>query len=101
MVQRLLYRLYTLSLFVTGVLKHRVQIVEIIHVSAVTIQALHSDVILHVPDGVYGIIRGKVHTDHWRFRQRFYLTKMPASSVPYVNIIFATLKSQRRTYHLD
>ena len=33
-----------------------------------TIQALHSDVILHVPDGVYGIILGNIHTDHWRFR---------------------------------
>ena len=32
-----------------------------------TIQALHSDVILHVPDGVYGIILGNIHTDHWRF----------------------------------
>ena len=41
---------------------------EIIHGSAVTIQALHSDVILHVPDGVYGIILGNIHTDHWRFR---------------------------------
>ena len=49
-------------------LKHRVQIVEILHGSAVTIQALHSDVILHVPDGVYGIILGNIHTDHWRFR---------------------------------
>ena len=38
------------------------------HGSAVTIQALHSDVILHVPDGVYGIILGNIHTDHWRFR---------------------------------
>ena len=55
-------------MFVTGVLKCRVQIVEIIHGSAVTIQALHSDVILHVPDGVYGIIIGNIHTDHWRFR---------------------------------
>ena len=44
------------------------QIVEIIHGSAVTIQALHSDVILHVPDGVYGIILGNIHADHWRFR---------------------------------
>ena len=60
--------IYTLSLFVTGVLKYRVQIVEIIHGSAVTIQALQSDVILHVPDGVYGIILGNIHTDHWRFR---------------------------------
>ena len=68
MIQQRLSRLYTLSLFVTGVLKHRVQIVEIIHDSAVTIQALHSDVILHVPDGVYGIILGNIHTDHWRFR---------------------------------
>ena len=68
MVQQLLSNLCTLSLFVTGVLKHRVQIVEIIHGSAVTIQALHSDVILHVPDGVYGIILGNIHTDHWRFR---------------------------------
>ena len=33
-----------------------------------TIKALHSDVILHVPDGVYGIILGNIHTDHWRFR---------------------------------
>ena len=33
-----------------------------------TIQALHSDVILHVPDGVYGIILGNIHTAHWRFR---------------------------------
>ena len=33
-----------------------------------TIQALHSDIILHVPDGVYGIILGNIHTDHWRFR---------------------------------
>ena len=33
-----------------------------------TIQALHSDVILHVPGGVYGIILGNIHTDHWRFR---------------------------------
>ena len=41
---------------------------EIVHGSAVTIQALHSDVILHVPDGVYGIILGNIHTDHWRFR---------------------------------
>ena len=49
-------------------MKHRVQIVEIIHGSAVTIQALHSDVILHVPDGVYGVILGNIHTDHWRFR---------------------------------
>ena len=40
MVQPSLSRLYTLSLFVTGVLKHRVQIVEIIQGSAVTIQAL-------------------------------------------------------------
>ena len=32
-----------------------------------TIQVLHSDVILHVPDGVYGIILGNIHTDHWRF----------------------------------
>ena len=54
-------------MFVTGVLKHRVHIVEIIHGSAVTVQALHSDVILHVPDGVYGIILGKLHTDYWRF----------------------------------
>ena len=53
---------------VTGVLKHRVQIVEIIHGSALTIQALYSDVILHVPDGVYGIILGNIHTDHGRFR---------------------------------
>ena len=41
---------------------------EIVHGSAVTIQALHSDVILHVPDGVYGIILGNIHRDHWRFR---------------------------------
>ena len=68
MVQLSLSRLYTLSLFVTGVMKHRVQIVEIIHGSAVTIQALHSDVILHVPDGVFGVILGNIHTDHWRFR---------------------------------
>ena len=67
MVQQSLSRLYTLSLFVTGVLKHRVQIVEIVHGSAVTIQALLSDVILHVPDGVYGVILGKLHTDYWRF----------------------------------
>ena len=33
-----------------------------------TIQALHSDVILHIPDGVYGIILGNIHTDHRRFR---------------------------------
>ena len=33
-----------------------------------TLQALHSDVLLHVPDGVYGIILGNIHTDHWRFR---------------------------------
>ena len=33
-----------------------------------TIQALHSDVILHVPDAVYGIILGNILTDHWRFR---------------------------------
>ena len=51
-----------------GFLKRGLQIVEIVHGSAVTIQALHSDVILHVPDGVYGIILGNVHTDHWRFR---------------------------------
>ena len=49
------------------VLKSRVQIVEIIHGSAVTIQALFSDVILHVPDGVYGIILGNIHTNHWRY----------------------------------
>ena len=55
------------SLFFTVALKSKVQIVEIIHGSAVTIQVLHSDVILHVPDGVYGIIFGNVHTDHWRF----------------------------------
>ena len=42
MVQQLLSSLYTLSLFVTGVLKHKVQIVEIVHGSAVTIQALRS-----------------------------------------------------------
>ena len=34
--------------------------------SAVTIQALHSDVILHVPDGVYGIILRNIHTNHWK-----------------------------------
>ena len=68
MVYQLLFNLYTLSLFVTGVLKHRVQIVEIVHGSAVAIQAQHSDVILHVPDGVYGIILGNIHTDHWKFR---------------------------------
>ena len=68
MGQESLSRLYTLSLFITDVLKHKAQIVEIIHGSAVTIQALHSDVILHVPDGVYGIILGNIHTDHWRFR---------------------------------
>ena len=56
-----------LALSVIGVLKHRVQIAEIIHGSAVTIQALHSDVILHVPDGVYGIILGNIHTNHWKF----------------------------------
>ena len=67
MAQQSLFRLYTLSLFVTGALKCRVQIVEIVHGSAVTIQALHSDVILHVPDGVYGIILGNIHTDHWSF----------------------------------
>ena len=50
-------------------LKQRVRIVEIIHGSAVTIQALHSDVILHVPDGVYGIILGNIHTDHWKFKR--------------------------------
>ena len=55
------------TIFVAGVLRLRVQIVEIIRGSAVTIQALHSDVILHVPDGVYGIILGNIHTDHWRF----------------------------------
>ena len=49
-------------------LRQRVQIVEFIHGSAVTIQALNSDVILHVPDGVYGIILGNIHADHWRFR---------------------------------
>ena len=68
MAQQSLSRLYTLSLFVTGVLKCRVQIVEIIHESAVTIQALHSDVILHVPDGVFGIILGNIETDHWKLR---------------------------------
>ena len=55
------------SSFVPAVLKDRLQIVEIIHGSAVTIQALHSDVILHVPDGVYGIILGNIHTNHWKF----------------------------------
>ena len=49
-------------------MKHRAQIVEIIHGSAVTIQVLHSNVILHVPDGVYGIVLGNIHTDHWRFK---------------------------------
>ena len=61
-------KLLTSSVFVLAILKRRVGIVEIIHGSAVTIQALHSDVILHVPDGVYGIILGNIHTDHWRFR---------------------------------
>ena len=37
----------TLSLFVTGVLKHSVQIVEIIYGSAVTIQALHSIIVCY------------------------------------------------------
>ena len=41
---------------------------EIVHGSAVNIQALHSDLILHVPEGVYGIILGNIHTDHWRFK---------------------------------
>ena len=33
-----------------------------------TIQALHSNIILHVPDGLHGIILGNIHTDHWRFK---------------------------------
>ena len=61
--------LYSLVYSITiGILKHRVQIVEIVHGSAVTIQMAQSDVILHVPDGVYGIILGNIHIDHWRFR---------------------------------
>ena len=54
-------------MFIIGVLKQSVHIVEIIHGSAVTIQALYADVILYVPDGVYGIILGNIHTNHWKF----------------------------------
>ena len=56
--------LYSLF-YLLGVLKHRVDSRDS---SAVTIQALHSDVILHVHDGVSGIILGNIHTDHWNFK---------------------------------
>ena len=48
MVQQLLSSLCTVSLFVTCVLKHRVQIVEIIHGSAVTIQTLYSVIVCYM-----------------------------------------------------
>ena len=54
------------------VLKNRVHIVEIIHGSAVTIQTLQANVILHVPEGVFGIILGNVHTN---FRTFNYLVE--------------------------
>ena len=40
---------------------------EIIHGSAVTIQALQANVILHVPEGVFGIILGNIHTNFRTF----------------------------------
>ena len=60
--------LYSLVYSITiGILKRRVQIVEIVHGSAVTIKAALSGVILHVPDGIYGIILGNIHRNHWKF----------------------------------
>ena len=40
---------------------------EIIHGSAVTIQTLQANVILRVPDGVFGIILGNIHTNFRTF----------------------------------
>ena len=41
---------------------------EIIHGSAATIQTLQANVILHVPEGVFGIILGNIHTNFKTFR---------------------------------
>ena len=37
------------------------------HGSSATIHALHANVILHVPEGVFGIILGNVHTNFRTF----------------------------------
>ncbi len=42
-------------------------IAEVINGSPKTIQAPDSEVILHVPSEVHGVILGNIHTDHWRF----------------------------------
>ncbi len=43
------------------------QIVEVLQGSATTVQAPDSDVILHVPNGVHGILLGNIHTDLFKF----------------------------------
>ncbi len=44
-----------------------IELVEVLKGVPKQIQAPDSDVILHVPQGVTGVILGKIHTDHWRF----------------------------------
>ena len=44
-----------------------VQVVRIVNGQQCTIQALNSDVILHVPEGVHGAVLANIHTDPTRF----------------------------------
>ena len=63
-----IFHYLTVGVFLSiDVLKNRVHIVEIIHGSSVTIQTLQANVILHVPEGVFGIILGNIHTNFRTF----------------------------------
>ena len=61
-----------------------------------TIRALHSDVILHVPDGVYGIILGNIHTDHWRFRHLVGRDDCIISPICEFDLVGSKVSNERR-----
>ena len=44
-----------------------VQIVRILRGTACTVQAANSDVKLYVPEGIHGVLFGKIYTNHARF----------------------------------
>ena len=71
-LSKLMFRCTIDSLCFLDVLKNIADIVEIVHGSPVTIQALQANVILHVPEGVYGIILGNIVTN---FRAFSHLVK--------------------------
>ena len=67
--QRSIVKIWSIhSLSLSDVLKSIVHIVKIVHGSPVTIQARKTNVILHIPEKVYGIILGNIYTNRRTYR---------------------------------